>query len=79
MVTVNSISQKVILRGPCPCKDNRAELSKFKAEKDQLIATNALLSKELQAINKELIKTHEDAKKRVLLLLRTLNPSPPPS
>ena len=51
----------------------------MKAENNQLNVKNASLSEEVKALNKQLIKSREDDNERVLLLLRTLYPSPPPS
>ena len=65
--------QKVISSEPGPSQGNEELLSKLKDENDILKATNASLCEEIKALNKQLIKSHEDANERVLLLRRTFN------
>ncbi|MDV3177776.1 MAG: hypothetical protein Q8800_02830, partial [Candidatus Phytoplasma australasiaticum] len=73
VATLKSELQKVMSSGPGPYQGNEELLSKLKDENDILKATNASLCEEIKALNKQLIKSHEDANERVLLLRRTFN------
>lgn len=79
VVTLKSELQKVLSREPGPDQVDDSELWMLRAESDQLKTTNASLTEEVQALNKQLIKSHEDAKERVMLLLQTLQPPSPSS
>lgn len=61
VVTLKSELQKVISRGTGPSQVYGSELRKLRTKNDHLKATNALLSEEVQVLNKQLIKAHEDA------------------
>ncbi|KAH0743919.1 hypothetical protein KY290_031912 [Solanum tuberosum] len=72
-------SQKVVSRGLGTNDGNEQVLQKLRDENTMLLKTNASLSEEVKALNKQLIKAYEDTNERLSMLMRTLNPLPPPS
>ncbi|KAH0748685.1 hypothetical protein KY290_027917 [Solanum tuberosum] len=71
--------QKTISRGPGTSEGHEQVLQALRDENTMLLKTNASLSEEIKSLNKQLIQSHESANERMLLLMRTLNPPPPPS
>ncbi|KAH0696343.1 hypothetical protein KY290_013711 [Solanum tuberosum] len=54
-------------------------VQQLKDENAMMMKTNASLNEEVKALNKQLIQAHKNANERMLLLMCTLNPHPPPS
>ncbi|KAH0738544.1 hypothetical protein KY290_037249 [Solanum tuberosum] len=71
--------QKAVSRGPGTSDGQDLLLKELRDENTTLLKTNASLNEEIKSLNKQLIQAHESANERMLLLMRTLNPSPPPS
>ncbi|KAK4738897.1 hypothetical protein R3W88_002594 [Solanum pinnatisectum] len=71
--------QKAISNGFGTSHANEKVLQKLSDKNALLLKTNASLSKEVKALNRQIIKAHEDANERMLLFMRTFSPSPPPS
>jgi len=67
------------LRGPGTSDGNEQVLQKLKDENTMLLKTNASLSEEIKALNKQFIKAHEEANERLSLFMCTFNPLLSPS
>uniref|UniRef100_M1E152 Uncharacterized protein n=1 Tax=Solanum tuberosum TaxID=4113 RepID=M1E152_SOLTU len=65
------------LWGPGTSHADDGVLQKLRDENVQLLKTNASLSEEVKAFNKQIIKAHEDADERMLLFMSTFSPLPP--
>jgi len=76
---LNSELQKVVSRGPGTSDGNEQVLQKLRDENTMLLKTNASLSEEVKALNRQLIKVHEDANEPLSLFRRILTPLPLPS
>ncbi|KAH0665678.1 hypothetical protein KY285_026884 [Solanum tuberosum] len=76
---LKSKMQKTISRGPGTSEGHEQVLQALRDENTMLLKTNASLSEEIKSLNKQLIQSHKSVNERMLLLMRTLNPSPPPS
>lgn len=74
---LKSALQKAISSGPGTNQDKEEVLRKFRAENTLLLANNASLSEEIQTLNQQLIKAHEDANEQMVLLMCTFNHIPP--
>ncbi|KAH0633533.1 hypothetical protein KY284_036319 [Solanum tuberosum] len=77
--TLKSELQKAVSRGPGTSDGNEQVLQKLKDENTMLLKTNASLSEEVKALNRQLIKVHEDANEPLSLFRRILTPLPLPS
>ncbi|KAH0698786.1 hypothetical protein KY284_013001 [Solanum tuberosum] len=71
--------QKAVSRGPGTSEGHDLLLKELRDENTMLLKTNASLNEDIKSLNKQLIQAHESANERMLLLMRTFNPSPPPS
>ncbi|KAH0745930.1 hypothetical protein KY285_007587 [Solanum tuberosum] len=71
--------QKVVSKGPGTSGVDEQVVQQLRDENELLLKSNASLSKEVKALNKQIIQAHEAANERMSLLMRTLNPLPPPS
>ncbi|KAK4730301.1 hypothetical protein R3W88_023289 [Solanum pinnatisectum] len=71
--------QKVVSRGPGTTEGHEQVLKELRDENTMLLKTNASLSEEIKSLNKQLIQAHESANEHLMMLMRTFNPSPPPS
>ena len=69
----------MVSRGSGTSDRNKQVLQKLRDENTMLLKTNVSLSEEVKDLNRQIIKAHEDANERMLLLMHTFNPSPPPS
>ncbi|KAH0633531.1 hypothetical protein KY284_036317 [Solanum tuberosum] len=76
---LKSMLQKAISKGPGTSGVDDQVVQQLRDENELLLKTNASLSEEVKALNKQIIQAHEAANERMSLLMRTLNPLPPPS
>lgn len=51
-------------------------MHKLRDENSLLLKTNASLSDEIKALNRQIIKAHEDANECMFVFVRTLTPPP---
>ncbi|KAH0696047.1 hypothetical protein KY289_013529 [Solanum tuberosum] len=77
--TLKSELQKAVSRGPGTSDGNEQVLQKLRDENTMLLKTNASLSEEVKALNRKLIKVHEDANEPLSMFRRILTPLPLPS
>ncbi|KAH0686189.1 hypothetical protein KY289_016952 [Solanum tuberosum] len=71
--------QKVVSRVPGTSESHELMLKELRDENTMLLKINASLNEDIKSLNKQLIQAHESANERMLLLMRTFNPSLPPS
>ncbi|KAH0665459.1 hypothetical protein KY290_027692 [Solanum tuberosum] len=71
--------QNAASQGPGTCEDHELTIKELRDDSSMLLKTNASLNEEIKSLNKQLIRAHESANERMMLLMRTFTPSPPPS
>ncbi|KAH0644974.1 hypothetical protein KY284_032858 [Solanum tuberosum] len=71
--------QKAASRRPGTSEGHELTLKELRYNNTMLLKTNASLNEEIKSLNKQLIQAHESANERMMLLMRTFTPSPPPS
>ncbi|KAH0712654.1 hypothetical protein KY289_008613 [Solanum tuberosum] len=77
--TLKSELQKAVSREPGTSDGNEQVLQKLRDENTMLLKTNASLSEEVKALNRQIIKAHEDANEPLSLFRHILTPLPLPS
>jgi len=71
--------QKGASQGPGTYEGHELTIKELRDDNSMLLKTNASLNEEIKSLNKQLIQAHEGANERMMLLMRTFTPSPPPS
>jgi len=71
--------QKAASQGPGTCEGHELTIKELRDDNYMLLKINASLNEEIKSLNKQLIQAHESANERMMLLMRTFTPSPPPS